>query len=42
VDDGFPVAERAASEVCSLPVHPGLSEADREAIADALAVYQVQ
>ena len=32
VDDGFPVAERAASEVCSLPVHPGLSEADREAI----------
>jgi len=42
VDDRFPVAEQAASDVCSLPVHPGLGEADREAIADALAVYQVQ
>jgi len=42
VDDRFPVAERAADEVVSLPVHPGLSEGDREAIADALALYQTQ
>ena len=42
VDERFPVAERAAEEVVSLPVHPGLSEADREAVADALALYQTQ
>jgi dTDP-4-amino-4,6-dideoxygalactose transaminase len=42
VDERFPVAERAAEEVVSLPVHPGLSEADREAIADALALYRAQ
>ncbi|WP_436910126.1 DegT/DnrJ/EryC1/StrS family aminotransferase [Halosimplex marinum] len=42
VDERFPVAERAAGEVVSLPVHPGLSEADREAVADALALYQTQ
>ncbi|WP_436927188.1 DegT/DnrJ/EryC1/StrS family aminotransferase [Halosimplex amylolyticum] len=41
VDERFPVAERAADEVLSLPVHPGLTDADREAIADALALYQV-
>ncbi|MFC7139036.1 DegT/DnrJ/EryC1/StrS family aminotransferase [Halosimplex aquaticum] len=42
VDQRFPVAERAADEVLSLPVHPGLTDADREAIADALSLYQVQ
>ncbi|QLH77780.1 DegT/DnrJ/EryC1/StrS family aminotransferase [Halosimplex rubrum] len=42
VDERFPVAERAAAEVVSLPVHPGVSEGDRGAIADALALYQPQ
>ncbi len=32
----FPVAERAATEVLSLPVHPGLSDADLRAIIDAV------
>ena len=42
VDERYPAAERAAEEVLSLPVHPGLSEADREAVADALALYPTQ
>lgn len=32
----FPVADRAAREVLSLPVHPGLSDADLRAIVDAV------
>jgi dTDP-4-amino-4,6-dideoxygalactose transaminase len=32
----FPVAERLASEVLSLPVHPGLSPADLEQIVEAV------
>lgn len=32
-DRAFPVAERAADEVLSLPVHPGLDEADLEEIS---------
>lgn len=32
----FPVAERAAAEVLSLPVHPGLSDADLRAIIEAV------
>ncbi|HXK33349.1 MAG TPA: DegT/DnrJ/EryC1/StrS family aminotransferase, partial [Dehalococcoidia bacterium] len=31
-----PVAERLAGEVLSLPVHPSLSDADVEAIAEAV------
>ncbi|WP_123533268.1 DegT/DnrJ/EryC1/StrS family aminotransferase [Halosimplex salinum] len=42
VDERFPVAERAATEVLSLPVHPGLTEADRDAVVDAVAMYQIQ
>jgi len=42
VDERFPVAEQAATEVLSLPVHPGLSEADREVVADVLTRYQIQ
>ena len=34
-----PVAERAAAEVLSLPVHPGVSEADIDAIATVVARY---
>lgn len=34
----FPVAERAAKQVLSLPIHPGLSEADRAYVAAALKV----
>ncbi|MFW6003482.1 MAG: DegT/DnrJ/EryC1/StrS family aminotransferase [Halanaeroarchaeum sp.] len=44
--DGFdadaPVADRAASEVLSLPVHPGLSEADIETITAALEKSTVE
>jgi len=36
VDQRFPVAERAAQEVLSLPVHPGLSDEDVETIAGAV------
>ena len=36
VDQRFPVAERAAQEVLSLPVHPGLSDEDVETIAAAV------
>lgn len=32
-EGSFPEAERAAAEVLSLPVHPGLSDIDRETIA---------
>jgi dTDP-4-amino-4,6-dideoxygalactose transaminase len=32
----FPIAERAAGEVFSLPVHPGLSMTDLQRIADAV------
>ncbi|GAB3679295.1 DegT/DnrJ/EryC1/StrS family aminotransferase [Salinarchaeum chitinilyticum] len=35
----LPVAERAAEEVLSLPVHPGLSAAEIESIAELLAAY---
>ena len=42
VDERYPVAERAADEVLSLPVHPGLTEADLAAVADALARYPTQ
>jgi dTDP-4-amino-4,6-dideoxygalactose transaminase len=35
-DPSAPVAERLAGEVLSLPVHPGLSDADVEAIAAAI------
>jgi len=34
--DALPVAERAAAEVLSLPVHPGLSQSDLEAIVAAV------
>jgi dTDP-4-amino-4,6-dideoxygalactose transaminase len=37
VDATAPVAERAADEVLSLPVHPNVTEADVDAITRALA-----
>ena len=37
VDGSFPAAERAAGEVVSLPVHPGVSEPDCRRIVDAVA-----
>lgn len=36
IGGSFPMAERAATEVLSLPVHPGLSAADLEQIASAV------
>lgn len=36
IGGSFPVAERAAQEVLSLPVHPGLSSSDLERIAAAV------
>jgi dTDP-4-amino-4,6-dideoxygalactose transaminase len=39
VDHRAPVAERAAEEVLSIPVHPGLSTADIETVATALEAY---
>jgi dTDP-4-amino-4,6-dideoxygalactose transaminase len=36
IGGSFPVAERAAAEVLSLPIHPALSEDDRERIATAV------
>ncbi len=39
VDAEFPVAERAAERVLSLPVHPGLSPNDLDAVADAVASF---
>lgn len=38
----FPVAERAAREVLSLPVHPGLSGAEVDAIVDAVNGFMLQ
>ena len=35
-----PVAERAAREVCSLPVHPALSSSDIETVVNALDAYE--
>lgn len=35
-DRSLPEAERAATEVLSLPVHPGLSSAERHAVIDAV------
>jgi perosamine synthetase len=35
----MPEAERAAAEVLSLPVHPGVSEADVDRVADAILDY---
>ncbi|MCL5027164.1 MAG: DegT/DnrJ/EryC1/StrS family aminotransferase, partial [Chloroflexi bacterium] len=32
----FPLAERLAGEVLSIPVHPGLTETERSEVADAL------
>ncbi len=40
VDHDAPVAERAAREVLSLPVHPGLSGDDVETIASAITSYE--
>jgi len=44
-DEGFeasaPVAERAAEEVLSVPVHPGVDEADLDRVAEALAGVEV-
>ena len=34
--DNLPVAEEAARHVLSLPVHPGLTDADVQAVADAV------
>ncbi len=36
IGGSFPVAEQACAEVLSLPVHPGLSDADLEAISTAV------
>ncbi|GBD22536.1 dTDP-3-amino-3,4,6-trideoxy-alpha-D-glucose transaminase [bacterium HR29] len=35
-EESFPVAERAAEEVLSLPVHPALTDVDLERIVDAV------
>jgi dTDP-4-amino-4,6-dideoxygalactose transaminase len=35
-DDHLPEAERAAEEVLSLPIHPGLTPADLETIVAAV------
>ncbi|NMB75326.1 MAG: DegT/DnrJ/EryC1/StrS family aminotransferase [Myxococcales bacterium] len=35
----FPVAERAAAEVLSLPIHPHLSEEDLRAVAEAVRTW---
>ncbi|MGQ0614342.1 MAG: DegT/DnrJ/EryC1/StrS family aminotransferase [Planctomycetaceae bacterium] len=35
----FPVAERAAAEVLSLPVHPLLSETQRDRVAEAVRLF---
>ncbi|MCH7698031.1 MAG: DegT/DnrJ/EryC1/StrS family aminotransferase [Chloroflexi bacterium] len=36
IGGSFPIAEQACAEVLSLPVHPGLSDADLEAISTAV------
>jgi dTDP-4-amino-4,6-dideoxygalactose transaminase len=35
-----PVAERVAGEVCSLPLHPALTDADLDAVADAVNAFR--
>ncbi|RLM54037.1 DegT/DnrJ/EryC1/StrS family aminotransferase [Halobellus sp. Atlit-31R] len=40
VDASAPVAERAAEEVLSVPVHPDLGRAEVERVADALAGFE--
>lgn len=37
---GCPVADRVASEVCSLPLHPALSDADADFVAAAVRAWQ--
>jgi dTDP-4-amino-4,6-dideoxygalactose transaminase len=39
VAGSFPGAERASREVLSLPVHPGLSQEDRETIVAAVNTF---
>jgi perosamine synthetase len=39
VSASLPVAERAADRVLSLPVHPGLDEADLDQIAAAVESF---
>ncbi len=39
---GFPEAERAAQEVLSLPVHPGLSHTDLETITEKVNSFMAQ
>jgi dTDP-4-amino-4,6-dideoxygalactose transaminase len=39
VEGSFPVAEQAASQVLSLPVHPALSLKDLEQIADGVNTF---
>jgi len=38
-DGTFPHAERASEEVLSLPVHPGLTDADLDRVVEALEVF---
>lgn len=40
VDCTAPVAEQAADEVLSLPVHPGLSDADLDAVVSAVLAFE--
>jgi dTDP-4-amino-4,6-dideoxygalactose transaminase len=35
----LPVAERLASRICSLPMHPAMTESDVERVADAVAAF---
>jgi dTDP-4-amino-4,6-dideoxygalactose transaminase len=37
---GLPVTERLCREIVSLPIHPGLSDADVEAVCDALLAFR--
>jgi perosamine synthetase len=39
VEDGYPVAQRLAREVLSLPVHPGLSQTDLDQIVEAVNAW---
>jgi dTDP-4-amino-4,6-dideoxygalactose transaminase len=36
----WPAAERAAAEVCSLPLHPALTDAEVDTIADTIAAWR--
>ena len=40
--DSLPVAEKAADEVLSLPVHPALSRTDLQKIIDATKEFYVK